>query len=90
MGSGDYIQSPFFLLNHKLQAPKLFKFQATSTKLQINPKFQYPMTKTSNRDSEQSIIFLKNLTVQQDWRIISSMFGISNLGHWNLFDIWNL
>jgi hypothetical protein len=42
------------------------KSQAPSTKLQINLKFQYQMTKTKNR------------------------FGISNLGHCDLFGICDL
>jgi len=45
------------------------KIQITSTKLQINLKFQYSMTKTFND---------------------KTLFGFSNFGHWNLFDIWDL
>jgi len=45
------------------------KVQIPSTKLQINLKFQYSMTKTF-----------------QD----KTLFGFSNFGHWNLFDIWDL
>jgi len=45
------------------------KIQIPSTKLQINLKFQYSMTKTF-----------------QD----KTLFGLSNFGHWDLFDIWDL
>jgi hypothetical protein len=45
------------------------KSQIPSTKLQINFKFQYSMTKTFQDET---------------------LFGISNFGHWDLFDIWDL
>ena len=45
------------------------KSQIPITKLQINLKFQYSMTK-----------------IFQD----ETLFGFSNFGHWDLFDIWNL
>jgi hypothetical protein len=45
------------------------KSQIPSTKLQINIKFQYSMTKTIRDEA---------------------LFGISNFGHWTLFDICDL
>jgi len=45
------------------------KSQIPSTKLQINLKFQYSMTKTFQDEI---------------------LFGISNFGHWKLFDICDL
>jgi len=45
------------------------KLQIPSTKLQINYKFQYPMTKTFKDET---------------------LFGFSNFGHWDLFDICDL
>ncbi len=45
------------------------KSQIPSTKLQINLKFQYSMTKTFQDET---------------------LFGFSNFGHWELFDICNL
>jgi hypothetical protein len=45
------------------------KSQIPSTKLQINFKFQYSMTKTFQDET---------------------LFGISNFGHWKLFDICDL
>jgi hypothetical protein len=44
------------------------KIQIPSTKLQINLKLQYSMTKTFQG---------------------KTLFGYSNFGHWDLFDIWN-
>jgi len=45
------------------------KGQIPSTKLQINLKFQYPMTETFKYEA---------------------LFGFSDFGHWDLFDIWDL
>jgi hypothetical protein len=55
------------------------KSQITSTKLQINPKSQYSMTKTL-----EFCIYI-NLNDETIGR-----FRILNFGHWNLFDICDL
>jgi hypothetical protein len=67
------------------------KSQISSTKLQINPKFQYSITKTfttvvSHRFANSA------LPVMIEWARLSTdyLFGILNLGHWNLFEIWFL
>ena len=53
---------------------ELIKSQISSIKLQINPKFQYSMTKTCLEFQIQVIYG----------------FGILNFGHCNLFDIYDL
>ena len=80
----------------KITSTKLIKSQIISIKFQINPKLQYPMTKTL-----KFVCYL-------DFSIISELerpfikvidgcclrrvqpFRISNFGHWNLFVIWDL
>jgi len=53
----------------------IVKFQITITKIQTNYKFQYSMIKT---------VLIRSLFG------ILSMFGISNFGHCDLFDIYYL
>jgi hypothetical protein len=69
---------------HFMQKPihkhKLLKSQIPSTKLQINLKLQYQMTKTDELAKRQKPFFLK----------IIFAFGILNFGHCDLFGIWYL
>jgi len=51
------------------------KSQIPSTKLQINSKFQYPMTK---------------IYLELSYFKMMQMFGILNFGHCDLFVIWVL
>jgi hypothetical protein len=54
------------------------KFQAPNSKSQTNLKFQYSMTKTDGLRQEMRL----SLTQRQ--------FGILDLGHCDLFVIWDL
>jgi hypothetical protein len=67
------------------------KFQSSSTKLQINLKFQYPMTKTFTSIAALCSAYAGPKMMMPLGKYgEGSSFGILNLGHWNLFVIWFL
>jgi len=63
------------------------KSQIPSIKLQINLKFQYPMTKTFTASGPYRIAKLPLLVIMKFGTNEDQLFGILNLGHWDLFDI---
>jgi hypothetical protein len=70
---------------------KALKFQIPSTKLQINLKIQYPMTKTfSWRHRIPSQTFVRRSFCHLAQMLVERVFEILNLNHWDLFVIWCL
>jgi hypothetical protein len=70
---------------------KRSKSQIPSTKSQINSKFENPLTQT--KTAIGPYLFSKAALSIRELMSLGKIVERSlvwNLGHWNLFDIWNL
>jgi hypothetical protein len=86
-----FVKSPASIFEQPAPGERQTKSQIPSTKLQINLKFQYPMTKTTTAIAPYNCPNLYPTVMMLFGPDAGgSQFGILNLGHWSLFGFWCL